>query len=308
MNWKNDPPGPDFIGHLTNGIFRNMDIRRNHRDMTPEQKKGFITALLVLKNITPSVLRPGLQHRYDDFVQIHKNFMGPGTPAVPNPHRSPLFFPWHRILIRQFELELQAAVGDPSLTLPYWNWSMSGANDPFTDDFMGRDGDPNHDQRVTFGAFALDKGLYAVRIWDNDEEGGDAGVRRNFGAQGLLPSSADLESVSAKTPYWSVPDGWANLLEGMHNEVSSWVGGNMTSAASPNDPIFFLHHCHLDFLWEQWKSRHPAEAPFSFHENASPEMYGTRLVFHLDSEPAPWATDWKVKQVLDSKALGYAYG
>ena len=284
-----------------------MDIRRNHRDMTPEQKKGFVTALMVLKNLTPSVLRPGLQHRYDDFVQIHRNSMGRGNPIFPNPHRSALFFPWHRMLIRQFELELQTAVSDPALTLPYWNWSTSGTNDPFTDDFMGRDGDPGQNQRVTFGPFAFDKGLYAIKVWDTEEQG-DAGVTRNFGAAGSLPSAREIEAVSGRTPYWSVPNGWENLTEQMHNEVHSWIGGNMGSASSPNDPIFFLHHCHLDFLWDQWVSRHPDEARIAFPDDAPHGMLGARLIFHPDNEPAPWANNWTVEQTLDTKSLGYAYG
>ena len=95
-----------------------MDIRRNHRDLTGEQKRAFVTAILRLKNDVPSVLRPGLQSRYDDFVQVHRNSMGGPNPLVPNPHQSPLFYPWHRILIRQFELALKAAANDPSITLP----------------------------------------------------------------------------------------------------------------------------------------------------------------------------------------------
>ena len=26
---------------------------------------------------------------------------------------------------------------------------------------------------------------------------------------------------------------------------------------SPNDPIFFLHHCNVDRLWADWQNRHP---------------------------------------------------
>ncbi|WP_314525112.1 hypothetical protein [uncultured Pseudomonas sp.] len=45
-----------------------MDIRINHRNMTREQKTTLVEAVLRLKNDTASVLRPGLQNRYDDFV------------------------------------------------------------------------------------------------------------------------------------------------------------------------------------------------------------------------------------------------
>lgn len=284
-----------------------MDIRVNHRDMSDTQKQTFINAILVLKNEVPSVLRPGQQYRYDDFVQIHKNSMGRGNPIFPNPHRTPLFYPWHRILIRQFELELKAAANDRTMTLPYWNWSRNGSDDPFTDDFMGRDGDPlqNH---VTSGPFAFERRLFGLKIWDTDE--GDVGLRRNFGANadGRLPSMPDVEDLLDRTPYWAVGTGWENLSEDLHNGVHSWIGGNMASASSPNDPVFFLHHCRLDFLWEQWKQRHPLESPISFPDNAPHGIRGSRLIFHPDIEPAPWSQTWTIEQTLDTQALGYTYG
>jgi tyrosinase len=283
-----------------------MDIRRNHGDMSAAQKNAFIRAILILKNQTPSILRPGQQYRYDDFVQIHKNSMGLGNPISPNPHRNPLFFPWHRILIRQFEWELQVVANDPGITLPYWNWSMSGADNPFVDEFMGRDGDPHLDQRVTLGPFAFEGGIFSVRVWDGDE--GVPVLRRNFGAAGSpLPTAAEIDSAMNRTPYWSKPEGWENQMEEMHNKVHSWVGGNMGTAASPNDPIFFLHHCHLDYLWEKWKLQHPAEPAISFADDAPQDLLDATLIFHPDIEPAPWQRTWKVGEVLDTAALEYRY-
>jgi tyrosinase len=42
------------------------------------------------------------------------------------------------------------------------------------------------------------------------------------------------------------------VVTGLHNQVHRWVGGDMGPATSPNDPIFFLHHCNLDRIWEGW--------------------------------------------------------
>jgi len=30
----------------------------------------------------------------------------------------------------------------------------------------------------------------------------------------------------------------------------------MAPAHSPNDPVFFLHHCNVDRIWEGWMRRH----------------------------------------------------
>lgn len=282
-----------------------MDIRRNHRDMTPQQKAAFVDAILVLKNNVDSVLRPGQQNRYDDFVQIHKNSMGGANPLIPNPHRSPLFYPWHRILIRQFELALQSATNDPTITLPYWNWQLTGADNPFTSDFMGSNGDNLQDQRVTSGPFSREHSQFDVRVWD--EGTGNTGIRRNLGASGALPTPLDVISTLNRTPYWMDENDWENVSESLlHNPVHAWIGGSMAQASSPNDPIFFLHHCYLDLLWERWKHQHAGTPGFT-NGAGSADTNETVLIFHPANERAPWAQTFTVRQTLYTAELDYRY-
>lgn len=40
-----------------------------------------------------------------------------------------------------------------------------------------------------------------------------------------------------------------------HGIVHNNIGGDMASMASPNDPIFFLHHAFMDRLWARWQAR-----------------------------------------------------
>ncbi|MBK5344556.1 tyrosinase family protein [Pseudomonas sp. TH49] len=282
-----------------------MDIRRNHRDMTPQQKSAFINAILILKNNVDSVLRPGEQSRYDDFVQIHKNSMGLGNPLIPNPHQSPLFYPWHRILLRQFERALQLAANDPGITLPYWNWQLTGADNPFTSNFMGSNGDGLQEQRVTSGPFSNEQSQFVVRVWD--EGTGNPGILRNLGASGVLPTPLQVIATLNRTPYWLEQSGWENVSESeLHNPVHAWIGGSMAQATSPNDPIFFLHHCYLDLLWERWKHQHPTTPGFASAAGL-PDMSDTLLVFHPVNEPPPWAETYTVQQTLYTSELDYRY-
>lgn len=285
----------------------NMDIRRNHRDLSTEQKATLIKAIWTLKNHLPSILKLGEQKRYDDFVQIHRNAMGGPNALVPNPHGGPLFYPWHRILIRHFELALKEAAQNPDITLPYWDWQLTGRHNPFTPDFMGGDGDSLQNQRVTTGSFAHSNGMFPVRVWDSAS--GDEGLRRNLGAEHdrALPRPEDVIFALARTPYWAEA-GWENVSEDtLHNRVHAWVGGNMGGASSSNDPIFFLHHCYLDNLWEQWRKQHPLSEPFQSRADAPDEMLGSRLVFNPPNEPEPWPGTWTVEQTLSTEALGYRY-
>lgn len=281
-----------------------MDIRINHRDMTPDQKSRFISAILKLKTEVDSVLQPGMQSRYDDFVQIHKNSMGRGNPLSPNPHASPLFYPWHRVLLRQFEWALQSAAGDSSITIPYWNWQLTGADNPFTSDFMGGNGDSSQQQRVTSGPFTVEAGRFNVAVWDTNT--GDTSLRRNLGQNGGLPPPGVVIQALNSVVYWDETLGWENVSEAqLHNPVHSWIGGNMTEASSPNDPIFFLHHCYLDLLWERWRQQHRNALPFM--SSSGDAGLNEVLVFHPVNEPAPWARAYAVRDTLDTQALDYTY-
>ncbi|MCG1055051.1 tyrosinase family protein [Mycetohabitans sp. B5] len=291
-----------------------MNIRRNHRDMTPDQKSAFVQSVLKLKNEVDSVLRPGQMKRYDDFVQVHKNAMiGPDMfrpmPHGSRPDGSPLFCPWHRILLRQFELALQEASNDATITIPYWNWSISGDDNPFSRDFMGGNGDRDQDNRVTDGPFAFSTGQFPIRIWD--ESNGDPGLQRNFGedSRAHLPPRTEVESSLRHTPYFSGPNSWEAVLQySLHNPVHNWIGGNMARATSPNDPVFFLHHCYVDRLWEQWKQKHPTIDPYLPKSGAPDKDLDSQLVFNAPGKPAPWEGTWTVAETISTAELGYEYG
>jgi hypothetical protein len=71
-----------------------------------------------------------------------------------------------------------------------------------------------------------------------------------------LPSVQLVEDTPALTPYGSF---WSRLETAVHNPPDRWVSGVMATAASPGDPVFYLHHCMIDLLWAQWQLRHPGE-------------------------------------------------
>ena len=286
-----------------------MVIRQNHSALNAARKAAFVGAVLALKNTVDSVLHPGAQKRYDDFVEVHKNAMVSGPAMImPMPHGGPLFYPWHRILLRQFELALQSAVNDATIAIPYWDWGYAGSSSPFTADFLGGDGDRAQNGRVTTGPFAFAGGRFPIRVWD--DAAGDTALRREFGedATGWLPTPSQVSAGLGKTPYSPGPSCFERVSEGvLHNPVHNWVGGNMADATSPNDPVFFLHHAYLDFLWEQWRRQHPTIAPYVPQQGAPGYDLASTVVFNAAGQPAPWAGSWTVRQTLDTTPLGYTY-
>ena len=98
---------------------------------------------------------------------------------------------------------------------------------------------------------------------------------RAFGQNGFptLPTQAEINQVMAVTPYdvpsWNMNSNpsFRNQLEGwigpnLHNRGHVWVGGSMLPMTSPNDPVFFMHHCMVDKIWHEWQLRFPIKAIF----------------------------------------------
>lgn len=221
---------------------------------------------------------------YDLFVIWHHTAMM--TPTPPNgtvdrnsAHKGPVFCPWHRFMLRQLELNLQRVLNDKSFGLPYWDWAADGQlpvskqtkSKLWSANGIGGSGSP-----VATGPFAFnaaDPTSFRVRVESGpglELRQVNRGLRRQL-AHDLpdLPTKAQTSQVVAITPYdaplWTAQSssGFRNRLEGwtpnapaLHNRVHVWIGGDMSPASSPNDPVFFLNHCNVDRIWEAWMNKH----------------------------------------------------
>ncbi|MGH4034072.1 tyrosinase MelC2 [Actinomycetota bacterium Odt1-20B] len=235
-----------------------MSLRKNQAALTADEKRRFVEALLELKR----------RGRYDAYVTTHNAFIMSDTDFGDRVgHRSPSFLPWHRRFLIQFEQDLQAI--DASVTLPYWDWTAdrTPAASLWAPDFLGGTGRAR-DGQVMDGPFSA-----AGKGWPvNVSVDGRRYLRRALGAQGTqLPTRAEVDRVLSLSTYDTAPwnsasQGFRNHLEGwrganLHNRVHVWVGGQMATGVSPNDPVFWLHHAFVDKLWAQWQQRHP-DAPY----------------------------------------------
>ncbi|MFC9946853.1 tyrosinase family protein [Streptomyces pratensis] len=215
-----------------------------------------------------------------------------GDPMVRNAaHRGPVFLPWHRLMLLSLEAHIRRVLGAPDFALPYWDWAADGDSGSPTDaaiwgsTYMGGQGDPVSDG--PFGYFPGDPDSFTVRIETGPDgeavqaaDGNGRGLIRKFAQeppQGWkqLPDSADVKATLGFAPPGPIvrpedrydkldfsvgSDGFRGRLEGwlpggrprMHNQVHLWVGGDMDPVSSPNDPVFFLHHCNVDRIWESW--------------------------------------------------------
>lgn len=272
-----------------------MAIRKDANTLTSAERTEFVNAVKILKST-------GI---YDQFVLRHANAI---MSAI---HRAPAFLPWHRRFIWDFEKELQRVSNNPDLGLPYWNWPSGGENGSmWDDDLLGGNGD-QFTQVVNSGPFS--SGQWTIVNMSGVASGP---LRRAFGQESWateLPTQQEINTVLAVTPYdvfpWNIGSdpSFRNQLEGfrgpnLHNRGHGWVGGSMLPMTSPNDPVFFMHHCMVDKLWYEWQLRHPNQGYLPM----SGGPFGQNLNDPMDSTPGTPIGD-RVIDVIDSAALEIEY-
>ena len=140
---------------------------------------------------------------------------------------------------------------------------------------------------------------------------------------GVIPigTAAVVNAVAAGAarPTVNTTGSFRNVLEGfidptglpqpqVHNRVHMWVGGSMSPGTSPNDPVFFLHHCNVDRLWAVWQFRHPGQN----YPITVPNVGGVggNRPHGLNDPMPPWTAAPEVVRpidVLNHTTFGYTY-
>jgi tyrosinase len=194
-------------------------------------------------------------------------------------HGAPGFLTWHRAYLLVLEEALRQL--DPSITLPYWNWSSgptTGVPDPCeSPTYVDRNGD------------SVPNPLYAGPL--------PGGAMTDRAANIDSRSFDDLATSAQNALTNSNFAGFQSALNGAHGGVHVRVGGDMSSVPFAGfDPIFYLHHANVDRLWALWQSSHPAPLP---PDEAS---------LTLDPFLQPCSTDLYTGSDMESTtALGYGY-
>ncbi|WP_085583641.1 MULTISPECIES: tyrosinase family protein [unclassified Pseudomonas] len=166
-------------------------------------------------------------------------------------HGSWYFLSWHRAYLYAFESIVAAKVkqltGD-DWALPYWNYLDSSNPKALNlpDAFVAKtlpNGKPNplrkYPRRNGITAIQASPWLSLAAMEENDFLVGNDGSL-GFGG-GISDDFVQFEAMTG------------DLESNPHNTVHGLVGGYMGNALLAGlDPIFWLHHCNIDRLWEAW--------------------------------------------------------
>jgi tyrosinase len=131
-------------------------------------------------------------------------------------HGTNHFFSWHRAYLLYFEWICQELTGEKNFGLPYWNWNQNPAMHP----------------EFTAAGSPLQLPRNNTSVAGNPAFS-NATMNTIFGDSNFFTFSSQIEG----TPH--------NILHGL-------VGQTMASGGSALDPIFWAHHCMVDYCWAKW--------------------------------------------------------
>jgi tyrosinase len=187
---------------------------------------------------------------------IHKNYC---------PHGNWYFLPWHRAYLLAIEDICAELVGDPMFALPYWDWStFRQLPRSFVDDKTGGAANPLfHQARAMKKNDTLTSMLSPFGV-DAEVIFGSKNIATILGQPSfqLFGTFKPTNQDSLDPTRWQRASGRKTKLESEpHDYLHGAVGGDMGDPTiSPKDPIFYLHHCNIDRLWDLWRSNHSNES------------------------------------------------
>ncbi|MEA3065371.1 MAG: tyrosinase [Sphingomonadales bacterium] len=217
-------------------------------------------------------------------------------------HGSWYFLSWHRGYLLWFERTCLAAIvklgGPKDWALPYWNYSSkaTGTVDP----------------RLIPPAFRQPTvGVSPNPLFTPGHQGGTSG---NAGITSFDVSLECLKRTKFVGASTGGSPGFGGIQTGFHhdpgtlgaceatphNNIHSAVGGFMWSFNTAGlDPLFWLHHCNIDRLWEVWRAR-------STSTGDPTESAWKDFLFNIHNETGA-AITFKSSAMSSTIANGYKY-
>lgn len=273
LNATNTTAASNTTGNLTatlqpKGNCLHFCRRREIRNLSVSERNSYFAAIKkLMEGPSPT--------KYDQLVKLHID-------ATDYAHNTPYFLTWHRGYLYEFEKALQAV--DPTICLPYWNWSVDSQAPEnsvvFAQDYYGGNGGGNGGC-VQDGYFAGWQPYYPQPHC----------LQRRYKYRDNLGAFNSYEGMNRIVTKHSTYSTFSKACETLaHPTPHVNIGGDMKEMHSPNDPIFWGHHAYIDYTWSQWQKMR------SFSEVSGVSKSDKHL-----------GLSTTVAQVLDHRTLCYDY-
>lgn len=215
-------------------------------------------------------------------AQIHQDFC---------PHGNWYFLPWHRAYLVAFERICRQLSNNPHFALPYWDWtSARQLPAAFTAPMYQGQSNPLYTTRTMPASASLPDNMVGPTVISSIL------AEPQFEVFGSSRGTGQTDTSST----WQRSFGIQGPLESNpHNRIHGTVGGVMASYMSPLDPVFWLHHCNVDRLWQEWND--------VGHTNLTEPLWGNFQFSGNFVNRDGTAFNPKVSDLLHIPGLGYRY-
>lgn len=288
--WKLETAGPDPFDEVTLAYALAIDVmkRRPASEPTSLQYQAEVHAIR------------GAREAPDDFRHQCQHFTW-------------YFLPWHRMYLLWLERIVRSIIKDLDVeeisdetketwALPYWNYEGGEETAKLPPAFRAR--------RLRIGDREIDNPLFVQQRnrWMNDGEAlAAASVNSGLAMEEVFftePRGRGFSGFGGSETDWhhgnerlGIP---GELEVTPHGSVHTDVGGHMGGFATAGlDPLFYLHHCNIDRLWEVWLTL-PKRA------NPDRDRWKNKEVFHFQDETGTTHQSTS-GEVVDTVQLGYEY-
>jgi len=220
------------------------------------------------------------------------------------PHGDWYFLPWHREFLLMYENAVRELTRYKGFAMPYWNWT---AQRRLPEAFANKNyrNSPNPlfvpNRNELIGQYALTNAIVGPELFtlpgDPNYSPKSVYYETNFEAFGTT-RNPDQDNLDMK---WVVKGGgFQGKLESTpHNMVHNNIGAYMPTAGSPRDPIFMMHHSHIDGIWARWNALG--------RTNSTDKLWLDMNFKENFISPNGQKYSKKVNELLSTKALGYTY-
>lgn len=164
------------------------------------------------------------------------------------------FLIWHRAYLFHFEAILRDAAGDPTLSLPYWDYTNENQRTfpaSFAPEFLDETRTVENPLFHPTREFAFVMGLY--QLTNSAASDALALAQTSFfgtsDTQGFAGAEADT-NPRTKSALERVPHDMLHVAIGGIIDNTSGAMASVPTAAF--DPIFWVHHANIDRIWSEW--------------------------------------------------------
>ena len=205
---------PEKLFAASTEVRRNVGGMSAYDPVITDYRKA-VRAMQALPNTNP------LSWAYQ--AAIHGTTLAQNLPAWRScEHGTYYFWSWHRMYLYWFERIVRKMCGNPCWSLPYWDWTSPAQRQL---PVMFRD--TSSELYTANRNPAMNSGAGSLPAWDV-----------NYASAFSFPDFTSASSSLEGTPHGAV-----------HVDIGGWMGSVPTAA---QDPVFYLHHCNIDRLWDLW--------------------------------------------------------